>query len=66
MQFKKWLENLAGPGGGPEPHADSPEKLARAVGGAYPEYSDLPIKKRTRSPLDRFMPKHMKKKMKKA
>ena len=29
MKFKFWLESLAGPGGGPNPQADSPEQMGK-------------------------------------
>lgn len=49
MDFKKWLqiENLAGPGGGPESRPEDQEKLAknnahRGV-GAFQNFSDQPV-----------------------
>lgn len=43
MRFKTWFENLAGPGGGPNPQADSPEQMGKADAkkgvGAYPTFS---------------------------
>lgn len=44
MRFKTWFENLAGPGGGPAPRADSPEELGKTDAklgvGAYPKYGN--------------------------
>jgi hypothetical protein len=75
MRFKTWLqqENLAGPGGGPEPTADSPEELGKADAklgvGAYHQGGDNPPLRGSGFPkafLDpRFNRKAMKKKMKK-
>lgn len=73
VRFKKWLESLAGPGGGPgaveDPEAMGAADTARGV-GAYPTYGDNPPavgKSPTRGYLDkRFYRKAMKKKMKKA
>lgn len=77
MRFKIWFyENLAGPGGGPEPQAERPDKLAmnmHAHGvGAFEDFSDdsLPPKQ-GKSPVRAYLPPHtgksvakMRKKMK--
>lgn len=58
MKFKNWFENLAGPGGGMEPYADSPERLGRSNAqkgaGAYKTYGEMPPKS-GRSPTRRYL-----------
>lgn len=43
MRFKQWLENLAGPGGGPDFKAANPEDIPKADAkkgvGAFPTYN---------------------------
>ena len=72
MGFKSWFENLAGPGGGPESSADSPEamgkELAKRGVGAFPAYNldDNPPRV-GRSPTAKYLDPRfarMKKKMK--
>lgn len=64
MRFKSWFyENLAGPGGGPEPKAQSMKDLgllhAKRGVGAFPVYDDdeLPPS-RGQSPLAQYLPPH--------
>ena len=78
-QFKTWFyaENLAGPGGGPEPTPEQQDKLAMNIhkngAGAFLDYSteELPPKQ-GKTPLRAYLPTHagksvsrMKKNMKK-
>lgn len=60
MRFKTWFENLAGPGGGPSPDADSPELMgrddARKGVGAFPAYAEKDTPPSTgRSPTARYL-----------
>lgn len=78
MRFKSWFyENMAGPGGGPEPTPLQQDKLAMNMhkhgAGAFLDYSaeELPPKQ-GKTPLRAYLPAHtgksvsaMKKKMKK-
>lgn len=59
MKFKQWFENLAGPGGGPEPNSDSTEQRARDDQGhgvgAFPSYGDNPPRIKTKSPTAGYL-----------
>jgi hypothetical protein len=59
LRFKKWLqiENLAGPGGGPEFNPENQESLAKDMSsrgvGAFPTTGDRPPKT-TKTPTENY------------